>query len=156
MRFDPINPYNYTNMAYTSLLYHIVFSTKDRRNVIPGELQPRMWSYMGGIANKNGFKLLAAGGMEDHVHLLLSLSATITVARAVQVIKAGSSRWMHDEIGKKLFTWAESYGAFTVSVSQVEATRRYLERQKVHHRGRDLKAEWKKILERHGLKEYEG
>jgi len=78
-------------MAYTSLLYHVVFATKDRRNTIPEDLQPRIWAYMGGIALKNGFKVLAAGGVEDHVHLLLSLPANMPVAKAMQLIKAGSS-----------------------------------------------------------------
>ncbi len=143
-------------MAYTSLLYHVVFATKDRRNLIPEDLQPRLWSYMGGIANKNGYKLLAAGGMEDHVHLLLSLPGTMPISKAVQLIKAGSSKWMHDAIGKKLFTWQVSFGGFTIGISQIEATKRYIARQKEHHRGRDFKSEWKMILAKHGLKEYEG
>ena len=110
---------------------------------------------MGGIADKNGFKVLAAGGIEDHVHLLLSLSATMPVAKAVQLIKAGSSRWIHEELGRKLFAWQEAYGAFTIGISQREATRRYIARQKTHHKGRDFKMEWEVILARHGLKEFE-
>jgi putative transposase len=142
-------------MSYTSLLYHVVFSTKDRRNLIPSDLQPRVWSYMGGIANKNGFKLLAAGGIENHVHLLLSLPATMSIAKAVQLIKAGSSKWMRGEMGHKLFTWQEEYGAFTISISQFAATRRYIADQRQHHKGFDFAAEWDKILEKHGLKQYE-
>src|SRR5438105_14632043 len=139
-------------MAYTSLLYHVVFATKDRRNTIPEDLQPRIWAYMGGIAQKNGFKVLAAGGVEDHVHLLLSLPATMPVAKVVQLVKAGSSKWIHEELGRKLFAWQETYGAFTIGISQVEVTRKYISKQKSHHKGRDFKMEWKAILARHGLK----
>src|SRR6266481_7040194 len=142
-------------MAYLSLNYHIVFATKDRRMLIPEDLQPRLWAYMGGIAKTNGFKTLSIGGMEDHAHLLLSIPATIPVFKAVQLVKAGSSKWLRHSLGKRLFTWQESYGAFTVGISQIEATKRYIANQKEHHRGRDFKSEWKMILERHGLKEFE-
>jgi putative transposase len=142
-------------MAYLSLNYHIIFATKDRRLLIQESIQPRLWAYMGGIAKSNGFKALEVGGMEDHAHVLLALPATITVAKAVQLIKAGSSKWLRQELGKKLFTWQESYGAFTIGISQVEDTKRYIKNQKEHHRGRDFRSEWKMILERHGLEEYE-
>jgi REP element-mobilizing transposase RayT len=142
-------------MAYMSLLYHVVFATKDRRNTMPEKLQPRMWSYMGGIARKNGFKVLAAGGVENHAHLVLSLPATVPIAKAVQLIKTGSSKSVHDELGRKLFTWQESYGAFTIAISQLDATRRYIERQADHHRKRDFQSERSAILERHHLKEFQ-
>jgi REP element-mobilizing transposase RayT len=142
-------------MAYTSLLYHVVFATKDRRNSMPEKELPRIWSYMGGIARQNGFKLLAAGGIEDHAHLLLSLPATVPIAKAVQLIKAGSSKWIHEELGKPVFAWQESYGAFTIGISQMQATRKYIARQREHHKRHEFSSEWKAVLERHGLKEYE-
>ena len=141
-------------VAYTSLLYHVVFATKGRREAIPESLQSRLWSYVGGIAKKNGFELVAAGGIEDHVHLVFRLPATMPVAKAVQLIKAGSSKWIHDELGRKLFQWQESYGAFTIGISQLAGTKRYIAGQKEHHRRRDFAAEWKEILQRHGLEEF--
>lgn len=137
--------------TYTSLLYHVVFSTKDRRRTINEDLQPRLWSYMGGIARTNNFKALTIGGMDDHVHLLLSLPAKLPIAKAVQLIKAGSSKWVHEELGNRLFSWQEAYGAFTIGVSQVEVTRNYIRNQKEHHREFGYDREFGLILKRHGI-----
>jgi putative transposase len=92
-------------MSYTSLLYHCIFSTKERRQSISDEIQPRLWAYMGGIARTHNIKALAIGGFNDHAHLLLSLRSDMPIAKAMQLIKAGSSKWMHEEVGKKLFSW---------------------------------------------------
>jgi putative transposase len=102
--------------TYVSDLVHCVFSTKERRKLIPSEIQPQLWSFLGGIARKNGFKALMAGGTENHVHILLSLPATIPLAKAVQLLKGASSRWMN-ETHTKGFAWQEGYGAFTLGVS---------------------------------------
>lgn len=143
-------------MAYTSLLYHVVFATKGRRKAIPEEVQPRLWPYIGGIAKANGFELIAAGGVEDHVHLVLRLGPTMPVAKAVQLIKAGSSKWIHSQLGRKLFQWQESYSAFTIGISQLARTKKYVSNQKEHHRKRDFASEWKAILGMHGLEEFHG
>jgi REP element-mobilizing transposase RayT len=82
--------------TYISDLVHIVFSTKNRRNLIPADTNERLWSFMGGIARKNGFKAIAVGGTENHVHALLSLPATMPLSKAVQLIKGASSKWMND------------------------------------------------------------
>jgi putative transposase len=134
-----------------SIYVHCVFSTKERKKTIPVDIQARLWSYMGGIARANKIKALAIGGIEDHVHMLLSLKSTMPVAKAVQLIKAGSSKWMHEEAGRKLFCWQESYGAFSIGVSQIDDTVRYINNQKEHHRERNFSDELKLILERHGI-----
>lgn len=137
--------------TYTSILVHAVFSTKERRQLIPERLQPRLWSYMGGIARTNNMKALAIGGMEDHAHVLLSLHPTMPIAKAVQLIKAGSSKWMHEKVGKNSFAWQEAYGAFSIGVSQVDATIRYIRNQKEHHRRFGVERELAMILKRHGI-----
>jgi len=77
---------------------------------------------MGGIARENGMKALAMGGTKDHVHALLSLSATMSVAKAIQLIKGGSSKWVHDQLPKyRNFAWQDGYGAFSVSASQMKS-----------------------------------
>jgi putative transposase len=134
----------------TSLLIHCVFSTKNRLPLIPVEIQPRLWSYMGGIARANNMKALAVGGTNDHIHLLLSLHPTTSAAKAVQFIKAGSSKWMHEK-GVRRFEWQVGYGAFTVGISQVPATIRYVLNQEKHHARKSFAEEWKIFLERHGL-----
>src|SRR5260370_13127395 len=118
---------------YTSLLAHCVLSTYEGRPIIPREMQSRLWAYMGGIARAYKMKALAVGGIEDHVHLLLSLPTTITVAKAIQVIKANSSKWMNEHGGRGMFSWQRSCGAFTISVSQVKPTVGYVQNQGAPH-----------------------
>jgi len=81
------------------------------------EIQDKLWPYLGGIAKTNGFRALAVGGTHDHVHILLSLPATLPVSKAVQLLKGGSSKWMNETL-KTDFRWQEGYGAFTLGVSQ--------------------------------------
>jgi len=140
-------------MSHTSLLFHCVFATKDRRPFISDSVQPRLWAYMGGIARVNGMKPLAVGGMRDHVHLLISLPPTMAIAKAMQLIKSGSSKWMHDKVRHELFEWQEKYGAFSIGISQLDATTRYIHNQKKHHEKQSFDREWKAILKRHGLTE---
>jgi putative transposase len=104
---------------------------------------------MGGVARANGMKALAAGGIADHSHILLSLPPTITIAKAVQLVKSGSSKWMHEQIGNRRFEWQEGYGAFTIGASQVPATIRYIDNQPTRHRKISLKQEWEMFLRRH-------
>ena len=137
--------------TYCSALFHCVFSTKERQKAIAAELQPRLWAYMGGIARENGMTALTIGGMEDHVHILLSLPTTLTIAEAMQRIKGGSSLWLHQECGVAGFEWQKGYGAFSIGCSQVDATRAYIAGQQEHHRKRDFQAEFLSILKRHGI-----
>ncbi|HEX7285672.1 MAG TPA: IS200/IS605 family transposase [Candidatus Angelobacter sp.] len=142
-------------MSYINLLVHCVFSTKERVRLIKPDEQPRLWAFMGGIARENGIKALAVGGMDDHAHLLLSLPATMPVAKAMQLIKAGSSGWMRETIANKQFGWQEEYGAFTIGISQMPATIRYIENQAAHHKKRNFAQEWDIFLKRHGMKQWE-
>ncbi len=138
--------------SYSSSLYHCVFSTKERRPYVKPELKERLWPYLGGIAEENGMKPLAVGGVEDHVHLLLSLPSTLAIAKAIQLVKGGSSRWVHDAFPEqRAFAWQEGYGAFTIGVSQVDDTIAYIRRQAEHHRRRSFEEEFLSILKRHGI-----
>lgn len=140
-------------MAHTfcSSLFHCVFSTRERRKMIAPELQGRLWAYMGGIARENEMKALGVGGAEDHVHVLLSLPTTMTIAGAMQRIKGGASLWLHQDCGLKGFEWQKGYGAFTIGVSQVDATLAYIAGQTEHHTKRDFQTEYLAILKQHGI-----
>ncbi len=138
--------------SYTSALFHCVFSTKERRSTIDAELQPRLWAYLGGIARENDIKALAVGGLEDHVHLLLSLPSTLAVSKVMQLLKGGSSKWIHDEFPKRQdFAWQEGYGAFSIGVSQIDETKLYIANQADHHRIKSFQEEFLAFLERHGI-----
>jgi putative transposase len=139
---------------YESLLVHCVFSTKERRPLIPEPMKHKLWAYIGGIARANNFKALAVGGMTDHVHVLLSSSATLLVAKAVQLIKGGSSKWLNDHLPTRSFVWQDAYGVFTIGISRVKDTIRYINTQEKHHAKISFAEEWRRILDRHGMAEF--
>jgi len=128
---------------------HVVYSTKERRKIIPPEMKERLWSYTAGICKGQKLFVHATGGMEDHIHLLLQFPATIAIAGAVKTIKANSSGWMADEIGK--FGWQVGYGAFSVSKSNIPAVIRYIQNQERHHHKMTFEEEFIGLLERHGI-----
>jgi REP element-mobilizing transposase RayT len=137
--------------TYCSSLFHCVFSTKERRKLIAEDVRERLWAYIGGIAREHRMKALAVGGTDDHVHILLSLSATKTVAQAMREIKQGSSRWMHETCDVAEFAWQEGYGAFSIGLNQVGATVAYIAGQQEHHSKRDFQAEYVAFLKKHQI-----
>ena len=136
--------------SYVSNLVHYIFSTKERFPFIDRELESRLWPYLGGIARENGMKALAVGGTHDHVHALLSLPATLSMAKAIQLIKGGSSKWIHDQLPNyRKFAWQDGYGAFSVSASQMKSVIRYIDGQQEHHRKRTFEEEFLEFLDEH-------
>jgi putative transposase len=120
--------------------------------MIREDIQERLHGYIGGIARENGIPALAVGGAADHVHLLLSLPRTVSVAKAVQLLKSGSSKWLHESFLKlKSFAWQEGYGAFSIGVSQRAATVKYIEGQAEHHKRVSSEEEFRKFLGAHGI-----
>jgi REP element-mobilizing transposase RayT len=114
-------------MSYVSSYFHCVFSTKERWPFITPALRERLWPFLGGIARQNKMKAIEIGGVEDHVHILLSLPSTMAVSKALQLIKGGSSKWVHETFPEqRAFAWQEEYGAFSVSVSQLDKTIAYI------------------------------
>lgn len=138
--------------TYTSLHYHVVFSTKRREPLIALSMEQRVWSYLGGIAHNNEMKPLCIGGIEDHVHMLLGLPPTLAVSKAVQLIKGGSSKWIHDTVPElRGFAWQDGYGGFTVGKSQIPDTIAYIQGQREHHRTRTFQEEYLAFLRKHEI-----
>lgn len=139
-------------MSYVSSYFHCVFSTKERRPTITPELRERLWPFLGGIARQNEMKAIEVGGVADHVHLLLSLPSTMPVAKAMQLIKGGSSKWIHETFPEhRLFAWQDEYGAFSVSVSQLEKIIEYIRNQEVHHAKKTFQEEFLELLQKHQI-----
>jgi len=137
-------------MSYISSYLHCVFSTKERRRLITPTLRDRLWPFLGGIARKNKMKAIEIGGMEDHVHILLSLPSTLSIAKALQLIKGGSSKWVHETFpDHRMFGWQVKYGAFSVSVSQLDTIIQYIKDQKEHHRQMTFQEEFIALLKKH-------
>ena len=139
-------------MSYVTSYFHCVFSTKDRRPFITTDLQERLWPFLGGIARENKMRALSIGGVADHVHMLLSLPATVPIAKAMQLIKGGSSKWVHETFADQhLFSWQVKYGAFSVSVSQLDKIVDYIENQEEHHRKVTFQEEFIALLKKHNI-----
>lgn len=138
--------------TFLSLHYHVVFSTNRREPFLAAEWRPRLHEYLGGTVRGLGARSEMVGGMADHVHLLFELKATHTLANFMRELKKSSSIWIHDEIPLRTFAWQEGYAAFTVSSSDLEEVRRYIENQEEHHRGRNFRDELKIMLLRSGVK----
>jgi putative transposase len=134
---------------YPNILIHFVFSTKERRDLIPAELLPRLWKYFAGIGRNHGFPVLAAGGTSNHSHLLIVLPSDMAPAKAVQILKANSSRWLRQH--GIAFTWQEGYGAFSVSSSNKAAVVDYIEHQEEHHRSRSYEMEFEAMVRKCGI-----
>jgi putative transposase len=135
--------------SYAQNHIHLVFSTKGRLKSIPEELQKRLWAYIAGICKHQNMLTFAVGGMPDHLHALFRLPSTITLARAVVLIKSNSSRWI-SEYGIK-FAWQEGYGAFAVSSSNVAMVIRYIDNQEEHHRKFTFEQEFITMLQKQGI-----
>ncbi|MFA6567555.1 MAG: IS200/IS605 family transposase [Victivallales bacterium] len=139
--------------SYISIYVHAVFSTKKHEPFLTPEIRERLFPYFGGIAKSNDFLLLKAGGIENHVHLLVSLRQDIETSRTLQLLKGGSSKWIHDTFPNlRNFAWQEGYGAFSIGVSQIKATEEYIANQEEHHRKLSFREEYISFLKKHNIK----
>lgn len=138
--------------TFTNLLYHIVFSTKDRIPVIHEGMRERLYEYMGGIIRGERGVLLEIGGVPDHVHLLVKLKSDMAVAEIVRLVKSNSSKWLNELEGARgRFEWQTGYGAFSVSESQARKVRQYIRTQESHHAKVSFRDELIGLLEKHGI-----
>jgi len=133
--------------SYSRNHIHLVFSTKDRRNSIQKEMQPKLWAYIAGICKNYEMIAVAIGGTENHVHILFHLSPKISLSKAVQLLKANSSKWIGEQ-GMD-FAWQEGYGAFRVSSSNLDPVTRYIRNQEDHRRKFGFADEFRAILKKH-------
>lgn len=138
--------------SFAALYYHLVFSTKDRRLLLQPDIAPRIHEYIGGIIHGLGGNSIIVGGVADHIHALSSIVKTVAVASALRDIKADSSKWIHQTFPEmRDFAWQEGYGAFSISVSGLDAVKRYIENQAEHHRTVTFQEEFVAFLERHQI-----
>jgi putative transposase len=131
-------------------LLHLVFSTKHRTLWIPQTVRERLYAYQAGIFKEWDSPALLIGGVEDHVHALFSLSKNQALKKIVEEVKKSSSKWMKsDGTGNAEFYWQNGYAAFSVSASNVEAVKRYIQNQEEHHRKMTFQDELRALFERH-------
>ncbi len=135
------------------IIVHTVFSTKDRRPFLRDpSLRAELHRYLGGIVERHDCPPLIIGGVEDHVHLLSTLSRTGSPAELVKEAKRGSSLWLKTKDPElRDFAWQNGYGMFSIGFSQVEAVRRYIAGQEEHHRRRTFQDEFRQLLRRYEI-----
>lgn len=137
------------------ILVHIVFSTKNRADLIAPEIEDGLFGYIHGIVENNGSKLIIAGGMSNHIHLLVSLGKKTDVPDLIGDVKRSSSSWIKLQSPKfKDFYWQTGYGAFSIGQSQVGTVVNYIKNQKTHHKKQDFKTEFRTLLKKYEI-EYE-
>lgn len=138
---------------YLSLNVHFTWSTAGREPWIEKDMREDLYSYIGGILNNKSAKLLAAGGVFDHIHLYASLPSTLSIADFVNVVKSNSSRWIYESSSQlRGCAWQEGYGAFSVSKSAEDSLVRYVRNQETHHAKHTFKQELLTLLEEHEIK----
>ncbi len=138
--------------TYTSLNYHIVFSTKNRFPWIRLEIEQRVWAYIGGIARKHKMTALQVGGVEDHIHALVMAPPTIAPCDIAKYLKGESSLWISEEFPwLKKFSWQVGYAAFTVSKPQIPNVVSYIRNQREHHRAKTFQEEYLEFLVASGI-----
>ena len=134
--------------THASINLHVVHGTKGRLELIPPEIMPRLCAYLGGVAHHRKAMLLAAGGMPDHLHMLLSVHPTTAPSDLVRDLKANSSRWFRETLGRR-FAWQAGFGEFAVSASNLDVVRRYINNQAKHHAKMSFVDEYLAMLKRH-------
>ncbi len=130
---------------------HIVFGTKYRLRALSPSVRERLFPYIVALGKEFDIEVLEIGGMEDHLHLLIALPASISLAEAVKRLKAKSSRRIRQEFGIQKFAWQTGYGAFSVGLNAYWATRQYIAGQIEHHKRHDFREEMEQMFRQHGV-----
>jgi len=141
-------------MAQTlvAIYYHIIFSTKNRAELITPVVEDELYAYIGGILNKNRSKLLIGNGTQNHAHLLTSLDKKVLLPQLIGDVKRSSSRWLKTKGGMLVkFGWQDGYSAFTVGHTQLEIVKRYVAGQKEHHQKKYFEDEMRELYDEHGV-----
>ena len=135
--------------TYTRNYIHLVFSTKNRVQCIKKEIQPRLWAYMSTTYRNHDIITKEVGGIDDHVHLLFHLPATLALAKAVSLVKTSSSSWMKQFVPD--FEWQEGYAGFGVSTSGLDAVIKYIHTQGSYHKKISFQREYIALLKKHNV-----
>lgn len=136
--------------TFTSLHYHIVFSTKNRAPMITKEERDRLHAYIGGVTKGIGGVPCAVGGVEDHVHLLIGLKPSTSVSDFVRDLKKRSTAWAKEHVNPD-FAWQEGYAAFTIGIRGLDNVRGYISTQEEHHKSVSFLDELRAFLDEAGI-----
>ncbi len=138
--------------SYIQIYLHYVFAVQGRQNLIHQNNQDELYKYITGITTNKGQKLLAVGGMPDHVHVFVGINRTMNISEFITEIKSNSSRFINEKkwaMGK--FHWQKGYGVFSYSRSQIDEVIKYILNQKRHHEKRSFKNEYIELLKKFNI-----
>ncbi|MGE5437145.1 MAG: IS200/IS605 family transposase [Syntrophothermus sp.] len=133
--------------SYTSIFYHIVFSTKNRNNTIKAEFEKRIYNYIWEVIKDKKCKLIRIGGTENHIHILLVLHPDQSLSELIRVLKCNSTNFIKKNIDNKFEGWQEGYSAFTVDAVGKDYINNYIINQKEHHKKISFVDEVKNLLQ---------
>jgi putative transposase len=136
--------------SLANILIHVIWSTKERRPLISDDVRAGLHGYMAGILKNLESTALIINSVTDHVHVLCQLSKNLAACKLVEEVKKSSSKWMKEH-GVAEFAWQNGYGVFSVSQSNVDAVREYIEGQAEHHKKRDFKDEFREFCKRYNV-----
>ena len=138
--------------SLSNIMVHIVFSTKDRTACFDDAIRPRLHAYLASVARESGCECPRVGGTEDHVHLAVQMSRTLTIAKLVEVVKTSSSKWLKSQSPNLAkFAWQRGYGAFSVGPTDLDALLAYIDNQGEHHRTRTFQEEYRGFLKKYAV-----
>ena len=138
--------------SLSSILIHLVFSTKHRERLITPEIEPELYPYLAKVFREYKSPTLEIGGTDNHLHILFLLSRTIAVADLVEEVKSSSSKWIKTKGREfKSFHWQTGYGAFSIGQSNVKKVKSYIVNQKEHHRKRTFEREYQVLLRKYDV-----
>jgi REP element-mobilizing transposase RayT len=134
--------------TYSQIYIQVVFAVQGRQSLISSEWKEDLYKYITGIITNHEQKLIAIGGVSDHIHILIGLKPNFEISKLVQEIKANSSRFINKrQFVRGKFSWQEGFGAFSYSRSQLDVVIRYIENQEKHHANKSFKKEFTEFLE---------
>ena len=138
--------------SLSNLLSHLVFSTHHRDPSLTPEIRSELFPYFAGALHNKGCPAIRIGGVDDHVHLLFSLSRTVAIADVVKSIKGSSSIWIKEHFGgKRDFAWQSGYGVFSVGQGEIDSAAKYIQSQEEHHRRVTFQEEYRELMKLAGV-----
>ncbi|HPW67742.1 MAG TPA: transposase [Salinivirgaceae bacterium] len=140
-------------MSYIQSLHHIIIRTKNSENVIPNEHSEELYRYVWGYVQRKKSFLYRVNGMPDHIHLLVGIHASISLADFVKELKTSTNKWLKSNRDKfpNFKYWGEQYAAFTIRYQEKDSTIEYIKNQREHHKKEDFKTEYRRFITENGI-----
>lgn len=138
--------------TYSQIFIQLIFAVKGRQSLVTEKIKEPLYKYISGIIENQKQKLYIIGGMPDHVHILVSMSPSVSISSLVREIKEHSTKYINSQniiVGK--FQWQEGFGAFSYSKSQLQNVVDYIKNQEAHHEVKNFKDEYLEILNKNEI-----